>query len=41
MLSEYDLHGKKGVCGEYYRTYQEGHTVRIQQENGSTDDNHH
>ncbi len=35
MLPEYDLSGKKGVRGKYYRAYQEGHTVRIQQEDGS------
>ena len=35
MLPEYDFSGKKGVRGKYYRAYQEGHTVRVQQEDGS------
>ena len=35
MLPEYDFRGKKGVRGKYYRAYQQGHTVRIQQEDGS------
>jgi hypothetical protein len=35
MLPEYDFGGKKGVRGKYYRAYQQGHTVKIQQEDGS------
>ena len=35
MLPEYDFSGKKGVRGKYYHAYQQGHTVRIQQEDGS------
>jgi hypothetical protein len=34
-LPEYDFTGKKGVRGKYYRTYQQGHTVRIIQDDGS------
>jgi hypothetical protein len=35
MLPEYDFIGKKGVRGKYYKAYRNGHTVRINQENGS------
>lgn len=35
MLPEYDFRGKKGVRGKYYHAYQQGHTVRIHQEDGS------
>ena len=35
MLSEYDLAGKKGVRGKYYRAYQEGHMQRVHQDDGS------
>ena len=35
MLPEYDLSGKQGVRGKYYRAYQEGHTVKIHQDDGS------
>lgn len=35
MLPEYDLRGKKGVRGKYHQAYQQGHTVRIHQEDGS------
>lgn len=35
MLPEYDFSGKKGVRGKYYHAYQQGHTVRIRQEDGS------
>ena len=31
MLSEYDLSGKTGVRGKYYRAYRDGHTVEIEQ----------
>jgi len=29
MLSEYDFTGKKGVRGNYYKAYRQGHTVKI------------
>ena len=35
MLPEYDLGGKKRVRGKYYHAYQQGHTVRIHQKDGS------
>lgn len=35
MLPEYDFSGRKGVRGKYYRAYQEGHTVKVTQEDGS------
>ena len=35
MLPEYDLSGRAGVRGKYSRAYQQGHTVRIHQEDGS------
>jgi hypothetical protein len=35
MLPEYDFSGKKGVRGKYYHAYQQGHTVRVRQEDGS------
>jgi len=35
MLPEYDLSDKEGVRGKYSRAYQQGHTVRIHQEDGS------
>lgn len=35
MLPEYDFTGKKGVRGKYYQSYQQGHTVRIYQDDGS------
>lgn len=35
MLAEYDFSGKTGTRGKYYRAYQQGHTVRIDQEDGS------
>jgi hypothetical protein len=35
MLPEYDLRGKQGVRGKYYQAYQQGHTVRIHQDDGS------
>lgn len=37
MLPEYDFSGKKGVRGKYYRVYQQGHTVRVHQGDGSVD----
>ena len=35
MLAEYDLQGKQGVRGKYALAYQQGHTVRIIEEDGS------
>lgn len=35
MLPEYDFSGKKGVRGKYHRAYQQGHTVRIPEEDGT------
>lgn len=35
MLPEYDFSGKKGVRGKYYAAYQQGHTVKVKQEDGS------
>jgi hypothetical protein len=35
MQPEYDLEGKKGVRGKYYRAMQQGYTVRITNEDGS------
>jgi hypothetical protein len=40
MLPEYDLRGKKGVRGKYYRAYRQGHTVRIYQDDGSVSVQH-
>jgi len=35
MLPEYDFTGKKGIRGKYYRAYQQGHTVRIYESDGT------
>lgn len=35
MLPEYNLTGKQGVRGKYYRAYQQGHTVRIHEADGT------
>lgn len=35
MLPEYDFSGKTAVRGKYHHAYQQGHTVRIHQEDGS------
>ena len=35
MLPEYDFTGKTGARGKYYRDYQQGHTVKIQQADGT------
>lgn len=35
MLPEYDFSGKKGTRGKYHRAYQQGHTVRIHEEDGA------
>ena len=34
MRTEYNLAGKKGVRGKYYRDYRRGHTVRISRADG-------
>jgi hypothetical protein len=34
ILAEYDFTGKKGVRGKYYRAYQQGHGVKITQDDG-------
>ncbi len=39
-LPEYDLRGKKGVRGKYYRAYRQGHTVRIYQDDGTVSVQH-
>ena len=35
MLPEYDFTGKKGERGRYYRAYQQGHTVKVQEADGT------
>jgi hypothetical protein len=35
MLPEYDFTDKKGVRGKYYRAYQQGHTVKVYEEDGT------
>lgn len=35
MRPEYDFTNVKGVRGKYYQAYQQGHTVKIQQEDGT------
>ncbi len=35
MLPEYDLEGKKGERGKYHQMYQQGHTVKIQETDGT------
>ncbi len=40
MAREYDLSGKKGVRGKYYRAYRQGHTVRITQQDGTVQENY-
>lgn len=35
MLPEYDFRGMKGVRGKYFDAYQQGHTVRVHQDDGS------
>jgi hypothetical protein len=41
MLPEYDFGDKKGVRGKYYKAYQQGHTVKIHQTDGSTITQHY
>ncbi len=40
MKDEYDFSNKKGVRGKYYKAYREGHTVKINNEDGSTETRH-
>lgn len=40
MKREYDLRGKKGVRGKYYRAYRQGHTVRLTQQDGTVTEQH-
>lgn len=35
MLPEYDFTSKKGVRGQYYHAYRQGHTVKIHEEDGT------
>ena len=35
MLPEYDFSGKQGVRGKYYQAYQQGHAIRVYQDDGS------
>jgi len=35
MLDEYDFTGMNGVRGKYHEAYQEGHTVRIHEDDGT------
>jgi hypothetical protein len=35
MQPEYDFDGKQGERGKYYRLYQQGHTVKIREEDGT------
>jgi hypothetical protein len=35
MAREYDLRGKTGVRGKYFRAYRQGHTVRVTQDDGT------
>lgn len=36
LKPEYDFSGREGVRGKYYRSYREGHKVRIHQDDGTT-----
>ena len=40
MLAEYDFTEKKGIRGKYYEAYRKGHTVRIQNEDGTINIQH-
>ncbi len=35
MAPEYNFEGKKGIRGKYYRSYRQGHQVRVHQEDGT------
>jgi hypothetical protein len=37
MLPEYDLSGREGERGKYYRAYRDGHSVRVVQDDGTVD----
>ena len=41
ILDEYDFTGMKGVRGKYHKAYQEGHTVRIHEEDGTVSIHHY
>ena len=41
MLEEYDFTGMKGVRGKYHKAYQEGHTVRIHEDDGTVTIHHY
>ena len=34
-LPEYNLRGKQGIRGKYYRAYRQGHTVRMYEADGT------
>ena len=40
MKREYNLSGKKGIRGKYYRAYRHGHTVRVTQKDGAVIEKH-
>lgn len=40
MRSEYDFSGKQGVRGKYSQSYQAGHTVRVDHEDGTVTTQH-
>ncbi len=40
MLPEYDFGGKKGTRGKNYQAYQQGHTVKITEEDGRVTTQH-
>ncbi|MBF0102267.1 MAG: hypothetical protein HQK77_15305 [Desulfobacterales bacterium] len=35
MLRKYDFTGRKGVRGKYYQAYRQGHTVKINEQDGT------
>jgi hypothetical protein len=35
VVPEYNFEGKKGIRGKYYRSYRQGHQVRVRQEDGT------
>ena len=41
MLDEYDFTGMKGVRGKYHKAYEEGHTVRIYEDDGAVTIHHY
>ena len=40
MLPEYDLTGRKGIRGKYFKGYRQGHTIKIHQPDGSVSTQH-